>query len=810
MRHLPRPITFLLPLLGLLSAVGHAQAPRLLRGRVVDADGGRPLEAAQIVLLPSGVSVLSDVDGTFVIARVPRGTLALRILRLGYTPLERPFGSADTAATLEIALLAQPQNLAGITVVGAGVGSLVRIPGSAALIDHSRLVAAQPLSGNEVFKQVPGVNVQEEEGLGLRANIGVRGLDPDRSRTVLVLEDGVPVALNPYGEPEMYYTPPIDRMERLEIVKGSGSVLFGPQTIGGVINYVTPDPPAHPGGTLEVVGGSGRYGLGHLTYGGRWDAGGVLGSLLRRQAADIRGLFFEQTDATGKMVLDLGARDVLGLKLSVYDELSNATYVGLTDSIFRADPDYYAGADDRLRIRRYALTLSHDRSLGPDRSVRTAVYGYSTTRDWQRQDYGYAASGSDYLWRNTSGNRNRSFDVFGVEPRVRLAHRLGEFEGGVRGHFEQARDQHINGQTATSRTGTIRDYEIRAGYAFAAFAQNRFQLHDRLRLTPGVRIEYFDYTRHILRTRVRREVRDSTGTVVGTTFNPEDVDLKSGDRLFEVVPGIGLSWFAGDRAAVFVGAHRGFAPPRVKDALVYVDSAYPAGTSPGDPITLDLDAEKSWNVELGTRSQPISGVGLELTLFLLDFSNQIIEPSLSSGSVAQARLANQGKTEHRGVETALDVDWGRLAGWPVSLRTELRYTYSDARFSDDRVLVDPSGDTVNIKGNRLPYAPRHLATLSTTLEHADRYVLRAEHVYVGEQFADNFETRQGTANGRNGLIPAQALWNASGWYAVPGTRFRLEATVKNVGNATYIASRRPEGIKPGVPRQVHIGVEWVF
>ncbi len=801
----------LLPVLAWLhfaAAPVGAQASGVLRGRVRDATSGRGLEAAQVTLLPSGISTLSDVDGAFAFPRVPAGAAAVRVLRLGYAPWE---GTLELgAAQLEVTLRPQPQQLAGITVVGPGLGSLVRIPGSVTVIDQAQLTLTQPWSGNEMLTFVPGVNIQEEEGLGLRANIGVRGLDPDRSRTVLVLEDGVPVALNPYGEPELYYTPPIDRMERIEIVKGSGSVLFGPQTVGGVINYVTPDPPERPGGSLEIVGGSGRFVSGHLVYGGRWGGAGALGSLLRRQANDIRGLFFVQTDATGKVAFDVGERDAIGVKLSVYDELSNATYVGLTDSIYRADPAFYPGADDRLRLRRYAVTLSHDRQFAADRALRTAVYGYSTARDWQRQDYGYTSSGGSYVWRNTSGNRNRSFDVLGFEPRLRIAHRFGEFEGGIRAHYERARDQHINGQTATSRTGEIRDDEIRTGRAFAAFAQHRFQVSRRLRLTPGARLEYFDYERHILRTRVRREVRDSSGTVIGTTFNPEDVDLKSGHRLVEVVPGVGLSWFVSHRASFFVGAHRGFAPPRVKDALVYQDDTYAPGVDVADPIPLDLDAERSWNLELGTRSQPFSGVGLELTLFYLDFSNQIIEPSLSSGSVAQARLANQGETEHHGIETALDIDWGHLAGWPLSVRTELRYTYSDARFSNDRFLAHPSGDTVNVKGNRLPYAPRHLATISAGLGMAGRYWLKLDRVYVGDQFADNFETIQASANGRNGRIPAHAAWNASGWLAWPGTPLRLEATVKNLTNAVYIASRRPEGIKPAVPRQVHVGLEWEF
>ena len=135
-----------------------------------------------------------------------------------------------------------------IDVIGRTPGLLDRVPGSAGIVTGASLRRLDPISGNEVFRRVPGLHVVDEEGIGLRLNLGVRGLDPDRSRSLLMLEDGVPIALAPYGEPEMYYTPSIDRMARMEVLKGSGSILFGPQTIGGIINYITADPPAEPSG----------------------------------------------------------------------------------------------------------------------------------------------------------------------------------------------------------------------------------------------------------------------------------------------------------------------------------------------------------------------------------------------------------------------------------------------------------------------------------------------------------------------------------------------------------------------------------
>jgi Fe(3+) dicitrate transport protein len=200
-------------------------------------------------------------------------------------------------------------------------------------------------------------------------------------------------------------------------------------------------------------------------------------------------------------------------------------------------------------------------------------------------------------------------------------------------------------------------------------------------------------------------------------------------------------------------------------------------------------------------------VRLETTAFYLAFTNQIIEPSTSAGTVAQAALANQGATRHRGVEASVLVDWGRVARLPIRVETGLGYTFVEADFSDDRFLERSPGDTVNIRGNRLPYAPRYLLSASLEVAWDDRLGLRLDGLRVGAQLADNFETRAPSPNGRNGLIPAYGLVNVAGWWTVPGWSLRVVGTVKNLFDDTYIASRRPEGIKPGLPRFIQLGLE---
>ena len=780
-----------------LTAPAHAQD---LRGIVRDAQSGQPVEAARVELLPAGSTTMTDVDGRFRLMVGGGGdTVMIRVTRIGYAPIHRPLAPRRGLADLELRLDPVPTAIAGIVVLGESNSDFARLPGSAAVVSKADILRARPLSGNEMLRAVPGVYVQDEEGIGLRANIGIRGLDPDRSRTVLMLEDGVPVSLNPYGEPELYYTPPIDRMQRIEVLKGSGSVVHGPQTIGGVINFVTPDPPLSPEAGLTVFGGAGGFFKGAAHAGGTWNTAGILLAAVHRRANDFRGLNFMQTDVLLKSTVSLGARDVMGLKVGVYTEQSNATYVGLTDSLYRADPLAYPNADDLLTVRRLTGSLSHERQAVSGGRIRTVLYAYTTTRDWSRQDYSYSPAGATIVPANSTGNRDRSFDVAGVESRIRRPTSLGRLESGVRVHAEWARDRMINGATATARSGSIRDDEARSGLAFAAFAQHEFAVSPRVQLTPGVRAEHFRFSRNVLRTRVRRE------TATGPTRLPEDVDIRTSDDITAIVPGIGISYFAGPSATLFAGVHRGFAPPRTKDAFVLSDPVLPPEQQVPEPVSLQLDSEKSWNVEVGARTRPARNVTLDVTAFVLAFSNQIITPSASAGSVAQAALANQGATRHAGAEAALEVNWNAVGAVRLPVRTSVQYTYAHARFSKDRFIV-AGGDTVNVNGNALPYAPRHRIGVGVSLDDVRGFDLRLDGSYVTEQFADNFETREGSANGRTGVIPGYDVWNVSASYRVRGGA-TVVAAVKNLFDNTYIASRRPEGIKPGLPRLVQVGIE---
>lgn len=773
------------------SAVSAQVSTGTIQGTILDPNGrGVPYASVEIVELKRRVT--SDAAGIYQFTNLSAGDYRIRIIADGYNAVTSSIISvASGSTTTQDMNFSQVRgSLNQVDVVGTDMDAIAEIPGSVAVITREELRSSHPIDANEVLRRVTGVHVREDSGpVALRLNVGIRGLNPDRSRQILVLEDGIPLALAPYGEPELYYSPPIDRMQRVEVLKGSGSILYGPQTIGGVINFVTPDPPQRASGSFEIVGGQRDFLNFKTSYGGTVGKLGLYGSFLRKQGDGFRAFNFGVTDFTGKLNYALTDSQTLGAKISLYDESSNSTYLGLTQRQFELDPNGNPVPDDRLKVNRYFGSINHQFVPNSTTLLNTTVYAYNTVRNWRRQDFDRArVAGRSYVGvfgdesipggaiflRNGAGNRNREFNVAGIESRLTkeysIAGNRSNFTGGASYTYEKAFDEYVQGATATSSDGVLRDAETRPANGVSLFAQNRFTIGSRFTVTPGLRYERYSYERHITRARVNNI--------------PTDVNRRGEDKVSAFVPGIGITFQPVERLTIFAGAHRGFAPPRVKDAV----------SSQGVPV--QLDAEYSWNYETGARYAARNGFNAEATFYVLDFQNQIIPASQSGG--ATSTLINAGETLHRGIELQAGFDFGKLFDIRHRITTDFRYTnLATAQFKNG--IFD---------GNRLPYAPENLFSFIAGYRHPRGFGTQYDVTCVGSQFADNRETVAPNANGEIGLIPSYTLHNLSFDYEHRFERFSIApfVTVKNLTNRVYISSRAPEGIQPGLFRQANFGL----
>ncbi len=778
---------------------------------------GNLLSGIHFAIDQSKLYSISDNRGKFLIENMNPGNYELVVTGIGYITQRIPVVvTTQHETTVEIIMVSQTYTMPGVDIIAGKNHLFTNVPGSLNYLSPLEIQAVQPVNGNEILRKATGLNVVEEEGLGLRTNIGIRGLDPDRSRTVLMLEDGVPVALAPYGEPEMYYTPAIERMSGIEILKGSGSILYGPQTIGGVINYQTIDPPASPEGFAKLTGGPGGYFTGLIGYGSTFGKTGVQVNYLRKQADDFGTMNLKLNDLSSKLIFHLNEKSILGVKVGLYNETSNSTYIGLTQSMYDEGGNDFTelAPDDKLAIRRYSMSLNHNYRFSKKVQLQTLAYGYTTTRDWQRQEFASnsfddngilnpkPADYSGVTWgdetieggalymRNATGNRNRTFEVAGIEPRINFTFNTGkiqhELTSGVRYLYERAFEQRINGSKADASSGSLVEDEIRTGNGYSIFLHDKIVVTKKISITGGIRFEHFDYERDIRRGRF---------SINGVNVT-RDTMVVNGSEVSAIIPGAGINLMVNSNLNIFGGVHRGFAPPRVKDAISSEGVAY------------ELDAELSWNYEAGIRSTPFKWLSVELTGFYMDFENQVIPVSESSGGTGSG-LINGGQTTHTGVEAGFSFTTKELFASKYYAEIKAGASYVKSVFSSDR-FIDGEATGENINGNFTPYAPEWNFNGGAGIYSPFGLSLNFNVNYVSDQFSDEINSTISSANGRTGIIPSHYTVDAGIKYVLSRINTTFSVCMKNVTDERSITTRRPQGIRVGLPRMVFVGVKVNF
>jgi Fe(3+) dicitrate transport protein len=689
---------------------------------------------------------------------------------------------------------ARPTELAEITVLGSRA-RLQTIAGAGSLLEAETLERSRVLTVNEALRKVPGVVARDEEGLGLRPNIGIRGLNPTRSTKVLLLEDGLPLTFAPYGDNASYFHPPIERFERIELLKGASQIAFGPQTIGGVINYITRRAPDDFSGALEFRGGNRGLRDAQLRVGDRFDAtdtGWLLNATHKRSAGARDNMDLRIDDLALRLEQPLGESRSLTIRTSLFREDSQVPYSGLTLAEWRADPRANAFVDDHFEIDRWSFAATLGQRFDAAGELRTSVYYTYLDRDWWRQSSNSGqrpndasdpacASMANLGTRCGNEGRLRQYYTAGAETRwnqpVAFGGLNGEWNAGLRWHVEKQYRVQVNGDTPTARTaGTSinagvrednqRDVAAASGFIEASLGSGRW------RLKPGVRYERIDFER-------RNFLNGTVGAIA----------------LEQWIPGLGLTVELGTGHTLYAGVHRGFAPPRVEDII---------GTSGG---SVDLDAEHSWNSELGLRSAPRAGVTLELTAFNMDFSNQIVPASVAGG--AGATLTSAGRTAHRGVEFSGRFDSRAALGTTHNFYAQAALTWVGvAEYRGARFSSVPAFATVSVTGNRLPYAPEQSATLTLGVEAAQGLVAEVELFHTSSAYTDDLNSVAVSANGQRGRIGGYGIVNATVARNF-GANVTAFASLKNLTDKLYVADMS-RGLIPGTPRQLQLGFEYRF
>lgn len=685
-------------------------------------------------------------------------------LRPPTRPIRKTTVALAVAAVMQAPLAVHAESilLPRIDIIAGGENAIEQQPGSVSIVGPTQIEQIQPLSTEDALRTVPGVHIKGEEESGIVANIGIRGLSAADYKS-LILEDGVPVAPGLFVGNGRYYNPRIQRMSEIEVLKGAAALRYGPNTIGGVVNYKTKDP--IDGFAISGRVGSHQYRETNVEAGTQTPSGEAKVGLFytRAESDGFQNKGFDMEDLMLKGGMQLGDKQWLGAKFTYHKNDANISYRGLFLGEYKAGAKYNPAPDDYFLTERKSFDLNHLWEINSDVSLSTLVYWSEMNRDYWRFAVNNAASQAAGRWvytDNVAGN-NRSFERVGLDSRLTVNHKTfgigNQAEVGIRIMDEEMVDQQINATRANPRSGTISTDRVDSAVSYALFVQNRFDVTDRLSITPGLRIENYEQK--------RRDRQNSAN------------DGKSSNT--EYLPGVGATYRLSAEAQLYGSVYKAFSPPLNSQSIV-------------TGVDQQLDAERSNNIEVGVRGRS-GNARYEVTAFQMDFDNQIT-PAISGGLTN----ANAGSTMHRGMEAAFGYGWAN----GISLDANMTWIPT-ADYREDR------GGGI-LRGNRLPYSPEWLANVTLAYTKGP---LRTALIgrYVDEQYGDGDNSEPITGSGN-------AIWKGKldSYYTVDLTasydvskQFRVFGAIKNLTDERYIASLR-QGIYAGPERFFELGARYAF
>lgn len=783
------PRSFVLALI-LLAARAGAQGVSL-SGRITD-EQGRPIVGATVRTSDADWVAQADADGRYVLAALRAGKHIVEIRAVGFAPTARRITLAPSSpATLDVTLSSAVTTLGEIVVRERPAPGSVRpaddVLGTILTVGaKSEVVEVSQMNGNvaektprQVFARVPGVFVYDMDGSGNQVNVSTRGLDAHRSWEMNVRQDGVLMNSDLYGYPASHYSPPMEAIQRLELIRGTAALQYGSQ-FGGLLNYVTKQPDPDFRAAVASQSSTGSFGL-LSTYGA---IGGTVGSVgyyaygQRRHSDGFRDN--ATSDADGQYAaFNWRASPTVSLRAQVGRSAYLHRIPGpLTDSMFRADRQASTRSRNYFRPDIIIPALAATWNVRPTTRLSAQLSGVFGHRS-SVQFVGFA-NAPDTIFTGTTGQyapRQVDVDRFNsLTGELRLtreytAHRRPMI---LATGLAVSNNDHHRRQLGVGTTGTDYDLTLTAPFRrdvhyrtrnLALYVENDVRVTPAWSIVPGARVETG-------RTRM-------TGTLA--YYDPADLPttVKHDFPLF----GLRSTYRWSGHSETYAGWSQAYRPMILQDLLPG------SALERTDPTVRDA---RGWTLETGQRGVWRRAISYDVSGFVMRYDDRFGVQALSGANGPYLFKTNVGSTLTRGVEISLDAPLIRAGAFVARMFTAT--SYFDATYRTGTVVV--AGQNRSVEGNRVEAVPRWITRngLQTSAGRVSATLLVS---HVSESFADALNTRTPTATGAIGLVPSYTVADINGSIRVYD-RLRLRGGVNNLFDKAYFTKRPSFYPGPGV------------
>jgi Fe(3+) dicitrate transport protein len=634
-------------------------------------------------------------------------------------------------------------------------------------------------SMRQVLAKVPGIHVWESDPGGAQVAIAARGLSPNRSWDFNIRQNGYDIAADPYGYPEAYYSPPLQGVEKIEIVRGQAALQYGPQ-FGGMVNYVlkngsnTTAPFQFE--TDQTIGSNGL-----------WNAYQSISGKAKKMYYHTffnhrSGNGWRQNSRFSSNTLFTTATFLLNTNLSVTAELLHFQSLvqqpgGLTDSMFLLDPQQSIRSRNWMQIKWMTPAITIQHNINSNTKWSTKIFALIA----ERNSVGFMQSVQVYDTINSQTQQYNerillgdSYRNIGFESRIASTYQLlgkkHTFTSGIR-FFKGHTLRNGNGKGST-----LNEFDMRANGSYpqaidffsknsAVYVENLFTVGRKLMVIPGARLE------HISGSAEGRAGYASNG-------NPLEIPFVLKARKF-IIAGLGVQYNINSAIQLYSNITQAYRPIQFSNLQV------PPAT---DSIDKNISDAKGYNADLGLRGTVKNILRFDMSIFVLNYQNRIGTITGSNG----ARLTtNVGDSKSYGLEayTAFHPSYVNNSNPKTDVSLFCAYSYTRARYSNTQ-------KTESTRGKLIENAPPNIVRGGLSIEHSS-FNLTIQYSFTDATFSDANNTSNPSANALNGIIPSYQIWDCNiGWKIKKYLTFA--AGVNNIGNEFYFTRRASGYPGPGV------------
>lgn len=624
----------------------------------------------------------------------------------------------------------------------------------------------------QVLAKVPGIHIWESDPSGIQIGIAARGLSPNRSWEFNVRQNGYDIAADPFGYPEAYYNPQLQAVQRIEIVRGQGSLQYGPQ-FGGLVNYILRNGSEinkpFEFETQQTVGSNGLFNS-YNAVGGKKGKVHYYSFFDHRNGDGWRENSRYYTNAGyGTVTYNFTTKFSLTAEV-MRSHIRSQQPGGLTDAQIKQDAQQSFRSRNWFDITWTTPALIANYKINENTRWNTKLFG--TIGDRNSVGFLQSITTKDSINPATLSYNNRVVNLdqyrnYGLESRIITDYHLGKMKNTLSGGIRLYTGTTTRQADGKGTTGTGYDVTVTGNYPrditfkssnVAAFVENIFRINDKFLIIPGIRYEWLE---------------GSSSGRNGYTFGGAEIILQNitRGRSF-VLAGIGTEYHITKATEVYANISQAYRP------IQFANLQAPPTTDVVDP---DLKDAKGYNIDLGYRGKVKNFLQFDVSGFYLQYDNRVGTITVS-GTPSYRLITNVGSSTSKGFEGY--VEFNPIRAFGKSQHGDLiifgSYGYTDAKYSGDH-------KDANTKGKKVENAPTNIFRGGVTGGYKG-FLLTAQISSVGETFSDANNTIATSANGNTGLIPSYTVTDFTAKYKF-SKGLNLKAGINNLFDERYFTRR---------------------